>query len=389
VGNGQYYDPATGRFLNRDTRSGQANPYVPWKADPAGAAIAPLALLALVYGNKKQRGKWDNLIILLVLCGVVGMSLSACGGGSATVTVGTTSVSGTWTPMPGTNNYHLTATATTATPVASSTKTFNATLTPTITPTLPPGCTSGVWYSGSEEDNGSLEVITKRIYFEGASSFTDKEVRKNVFMAQAWALRTLRAYLYGGSSYTWITQTAFSVSSQKDNAQLYDDNDYKEITRCILNSIPCAYGTNPWSSKAPGKAIQWISPQNLNRRNAAGEAVWIESDKVNGCNEGKGCQLPDMRSESWISNLPDLVGKVESFVDLGAIDTSGDSQSDFNECYWKGLYFFSDHNSFQTAVDGKYNPPPTPNEQESLKCPQGRSGERLDLPPMPPLYSPP
>ena len=30
VGNGQYYDPATGRFLNRGADSNRANPYVPW-----------------------------------------------------------------------------------------------------------------------------------------------------------------------------------------------------------------------------------------------------------------------------------------------------------------------------------------------------------------------
>ena len=32
VGNGQYYDPSTGRFLNRSARPNQANPYVPGAA---------------------------------------------------------------------------------------------------------------------------------------------------------------------------------------------------------------------------------------------------------------------------------------------------------------------------------------------------------------------
>jgi hypothetical protein len=30
VGNGQYYDPTTGRFLNRNVNSNSTNPYVPW-----------------------------------------------------------------------------------------------------------------------------------------------------------------------------------------------------------------------------------------------------------------------------------------------------------------------------------------------------------------------
>jgi len=79
VGNGQYYDPATGRFLNRNARPEQSNPYVPWKSDPTGALFSPLLLLAMVFGNKKKRSKWDNLVILLVVGMALGIGLSACG----------------------------------------------------------------------------------------------------------------------------------------------------------------------------------------------------------------------------------------------------------------------------------------------------------------------
>ena len=78
VGNGQYYDPATGRFLNRNARPNQANPYVPWSGDPLGAMMAPLAVLTVVLGKKKKHGKWEVIIILAVLCFTAGMSLSAC-----------------------------------------------------------------------------------------------------------------------------------------------------------------------------------------------------------------------------------------------------------------------------------------------------------------------
>jgi RHS repeat-associated protein len=77
VGNGQYYDPATGRFLTRDARPNQNNPYTP--IDPTGAMLGPLALLALAYGRKKSRGKWDMLAILLVLSLSLGVALAACG----------------------------------------------------------------------------------------------------------------------------------------------------------------------------------------------------------------------------------------------------------------------------------------------------------------------
>ena len=78
MGNGQYYDPETGRFLNRNAKPEQNNPYIPWGGNPSSALIAPLALLALVFGRKKTRNRWDNLVIVTVLCLAVGMSLAGC-----------------------------------------------------------------------------------------------------------------------------------------------------------------------------------------------------------------------------------------------------------------------------------------------------------------------
>jgi hypothetical protein len=49
--------------------------------------VAPLAVLGLVLGKKRKRGKWDTFIALLVVCVVVGMSVSACGGGEGTPTI--------------------------------------------------------------------------------------------------------------------------------------------------------------------------------------------------------------------------------------------------------------------------------------------------------------
>jgi RHS repeat-associated protein len=82
VGNGQYYDPSTGRFLNRSVNPDSANPYVPWSGEPTGALIGPLVLLAMVYNRKKRREKIDVFIILFVLCLAIGMSLAACGPGT-------------------------------------------------------------------------------------------------------------------------------------------------------------------------------------------------------------------------------------------------------------------------------------------------------------------
>jgi RHS repeat-associated protein len=85
VGNGQYYDPATGRFLTRDAKSKQDNPYTPF--DPMGALFAPLGLVALVYSNRKKGSKWVILLVILSFAVVTGMTLSGCGlGDDATPT---------------------------------------------------------------------------------------------------------------------------------------------------------------------------------------------------------------------------------------------------------------------------------------------------------------
>ena len=77
VGNGQYYDPASGRFLTRQARPSGGNPYVPWGGDPSGALIGPLALLALVGWRKRGKnraGAFLLLCLLVVALGAVGMA---------------------------------------------------------------------------------------------------------------------------------------------------------------------------------------------------------------------------------------------------------------------------------------------------------------------------
>ena len=84
MGNGQYYDPSTGRFLTRGAKPEQSNPYTPWNSDPAGMLVAPLALLVMVFGYKKNKTKFDQFIILLVIAVSLGLSVSACAGGVPT-----------------------------------------------------------------------------------------------------------------------------------------------------------------------------------------------------------------------------------------------------------------------------------------------------------------
>jgi hypothetical protein len=158
VGNGQYYDPSTGRFLTRHAKPDNTNPYVPW--NPSSALFAPLALLFLIYGNKRKRSKWDTLVIMLLLGVAVTMSLAACGGGTSTPapqgtpeptptpspdqppssndTSGASTNSGTATPNPGAGTGTLTVTPTPCPTIAMSTSTYTPSPTGTPTPTSTP-----------------------------------------------------------------------------------------------------------------------------------------------------------------------------------------------------------------------------------------------------------
>ena len=112
VGNGQYYDPATGRFLTRDVYPNSPNPYVPW--NPLGAILGPLALVSLFYTRRKKGSKAGTFLVLVLALGSVGMTLAGCGGGTstevtavvfpdgtATITFGDTTVVANLTPNPG------------------------------------------------------------------------------------------------------------------------------------------------------------------------------------------------------------------------------------------------------------------------------------------------
>lgn len=72
VGNGQYYDPVTGRFLTRDAKPNNSNPYVPW--DPTGALLGPLGLWRWCIGagrNVRKERSCEHVIRKTILSGVL------------------------------------------------------------------------------------------------------------------------------------------------------------------------------------------------------------------------------------------------------------------------------------------------------------------------------
>ena len=143
VGNGQYYDPSTGRFLTRGVNPDSTNPYVPW--NPIGAILGPLGLIALVFGRRKKGSKTGTFLVLALVTVSVEMTLSACGGSQTPPAGSNNTVSPvpaqTQTPVPtgpGTSSSSTMGTA--ISPIILTlpecpTATFTPTPTPTETPT--------------------------------------------------------------------------------------------------------------------------------------------------------------------------------------------------------------------------------------------------------------
>lgn len=86
MGGGQYYDPATGRFLTLGGRDfdpsspGGLNPYVPWgRVNPLSALLGPLPL-SLFFPKKRKPTRVQRLLLIALLLIAVSMALVACGG---------------------------------------------------------------------------------------------------------------------------------------------------------------------------------------------------------------------------------------------------------------------------------------------------------------------
>ncbi len=166
MGSGQYYDPTTGRFLNRNAKPDQTNPYVPWGGEPTGALFTPLALLSLLYSRRKKRGTLDIIIILVVLSMSLGLSLTACGSnnGPTTTPVNTPTGPGTVTATPTPSG--VTVTITTPPPAGSPVGTPSATCTITLTPgptsTLSNSDVLNIYtWAGLETQSGLLLLNTR------------------------------------------------------------------------------------------------------------------------------------------------------------------------------------------------------------------------------------
>jgi hypothetical protein len=76
IGNGQYYDPETGRFLTRRVNPNSTNPYMPW--NPSGGILVPVGLASVYYSRRKKRSKGMDRLVLFVFVLLMMMNLACC-----------------------------------------------------------------------------------------------------------------------------------------------------------------------------------------------------------------------------------------------------------------------------------------------------------------------
>jgi RHS repeat-associated protein len=218
IGNGQYYDPSTGRFLNRDAKPNSNNPYIPW--DPMGTLFAPLGLLAIFLSRRKKGSKWGVWLALLLVVMSVGMGLSACGNGQQETPTPFTAVI-TTTPGKIIIQYNVggTVVGTYEAPTSTPLPTITATLctdTPTPTPTPLPIPTQVVehinlssYYTVYENQNsyGGEKVAIRATLKNNVRSTNGEYLLKSTYLGftnnASEAQKAYSSFLYDPAGLCW------------------------------------------------------------------------------------------------------------------------------------------------------------------------------------------
>ena len=355
----------TGRFLNRNAKPDQTNPYVPWGGNPTGAFFAPLALLSLLYSRRKKRGTLDIFIVVVLIGVSLSMSLTACTP-TATVTM-TTNPPATPTARPTMSVAVNGETVATSIPESTSTPVYSSS---TCTLTLTTfDYTNDQW-------NGIVNVI----YYETASSFKDPVQMQDAFEKGLWALRSEQKYdtsYQGLPYYQMVLDKRFTASGHYGDLPAWPPN-FLTIAQQILGEQRCP------PPQFANEAIYWISATHFLRRapyalNQGTPNEWIKSELIPGSENcpDKGCAFPDIR---WRNELySKSVDREERFIRLPEgtyrLYYVEYNQNQYEECYWIGVYFsdLATHNDVYNR--GNTLSYPAPNypvndpQANGLKCP--------------------
>ncbi len=212
MGSGNYYDPSTGRFLSRNAKPDQTNPYVPWGGNPTGALFTPLALLSLIYSRRKKRGTLDIIIILVVVSMSIGMSLTACTPGTSTVAVS-----------------NGTATIGTATVITTPGPNGTLTVSGTFTPTSTPGPSGTPTKNPSAICTASVTLmtptITATIFFAGSDGVSLNDIGPNPsFQTPVWIQDVNQVVRFPGGG----------INGKMNQANAVNIDTYKDVNLIVI-----------------------------------------------------------------------------------------------------------------------------------------------------------
>jgi RHS repeat-associated protein len=264
VGNGQYYDPETGRFLTRDAKPNNTNPYIPW--DPTGAIIGPLGIAALFFTRRKKGSKVGTFLVLLLVLGSVGMTLAAC----SNVPAGRVTVTATLTPGAPVNytatvdngftvTGTLPASSGAAIGIATSCATIPPTPSPTPTSTPTPYDILQIPYPGSpayDHDSGAWNKTLQKY----------KELRE-------WALSNAPNDLISsndsdGYGYRFKDEVLLSIIISVEFITLRFDNIFDDVLGALNNQYMSPIFCNG-NCDSVMKQLIWLSNKQGIRRESA------------------------------------------------------------------------------------------------------------------------
>ncbi len=373
IGNGQYYDPETGRFLTRNANPRSPNPYVPW--NPMGALVAPLGLISANKTRKKMKHAPAWAIAFLSIFLVACWALVAIAVGSILL-IGCTTGSGTPT-----NQAETPSPSPSPSPSPAPSSTPAAPPSPTPTPIPPTHCyCDNIEYHTDDE----WASIARVIFFEGASSFPPKDLSLShrAFERQIWALRSIKQRQQTNRTYVDLVTDCDFIKACKEYSPNIDAY-YRDTAKGILSEK--RYNEEPVEFRE--KIIHWISAQNFPRYNTSvlvqgNEVVFrTKSAELTSCNiSSQGCQLNDMRLVSWVRGYAIESLTIERFIDLGRmgpwpsgydswVEREQEAKELYgqNECYWIGVYFVEDSN-WKIVHAGRKLLPPILQEAKDLQC---------------------
>ena len=288
IGNGQYYDPETGRFLTRGVFPNNTNPYVPW--NPTGMLLGPLGLVSLFSSQKKGKSKGRNRAVLIAILVLAMANLACCHVSPPDPTPGPdTTGGGTGTPPP------------TTTPPPTGTGQ------PPVNPPGGPPCEG----DDCTPTPGPMPTVTKTIFFGGSGGSLDLPGPDPYYQTKVWADSATQVVRFPGggrqgkpnqandvdiNTYKDVNLIVIGYSAGGDTALIFADKyrNYQQTNNGGTGKITdiAVLGGTMTGLMTDGRDLAQEWPGVLNNLLMWGTDIYILDDKADGGGQAGGHVVP-------------------------------------------------------------------------------------------------